>query len=478
MWRMIIAGSLCAMVQAALAQPGETLRTLTPEQAQEDLRILASLLHEAHPDPYRYTVKGELDRMVVDIHDNLLLPVTVADLRRSVMPIFHAIGDAGCQLEHPTVDPAAPVLPVEVAVLEGGVHVVDETKGFRSLPRGSRILSMNGEDMDAVLERISTHIVTDGRNETLRDAMAGPIFPGLYYNYVDPAPTFSILCSDIDKVQEEVRFMGLTQDEASRFEKPTGVDLAPWTSTVHPGQDALWLSLATLDMEELERSDLDPSRYLKALWKEMRRKGISNLVIDVRNTGGKELAMAEMIYSFIAMEPFRVVQDMSVRSLEPPVHYEHATPLPEYYDTVGSLFMPNGSGSNNVRPDDHRLEYIPPVKRTFTGKVHVVCNGGTRGAAAAFVMLAKRTRRARIVGEELGANAHSFTGGRSLDVQLPHSKLRFSIPLIRYVPEGLSTAPPDRGEMPHYTVVQRPEDLAKGRDTVKAALLELFNELQ
>lgn len=460
------------------AQPGETQRTLSPEQAQEDIRILASLLHETHPDPYRYTVKGGLDSLIANVQDSITLPISVAGLRRYVMPIFHAIGDANCHLEHPAVDPRAALLPLKVAILDGNVHVVDETKGFRSLPRGSRIISINGQDMGAVLQLIHANIITDGGNETLRNAVIGPAFPHLYHAYVDPASTFQVRYADRTGNEEEVLIMGLTQDEVSRSRKPEGIDLAPWTSTLHPEQDALWLSLGSLDLEDLERYDMDPSRYLKGLRKEMKRKGIRNLVIDVRNTGGRELAMAESIYSFIAIEPFRVVQDMTVRSVDTPKYYSYVTPEPEFYETVQLLFLPNGSGSHGVRPDDHRLEPIPPMDRAYTGKVHVVCNGGTRGAAAAFVMLAKRTKRARVVGEEVGANSVSFTGGRTLDVELPNSKLRFSIPLVRYVPFGSSSAPLDHGEMPHHTVVQRAEDLARGGDTVKAALLELFNEMR
>jgi len=465
-------------IQVLQAQPMELVRTLAPEQAQADLEILASLLDQVHPDPYRYTAKGELDRMVGNLRDSLSLPVTMASFRSSLATIFHAIGDARCQLEHPQVDVEAKLLPLKVLVQGEEVLVVDETKGFRSMPSGSRIVSINGMPMATVLERIGAYVITDGRNTTLRETIIGSRFPELFHSYVDHGSSFTIVYEGPGAVRSEVLVMGLTQEEVSRSQKPAGVQLAPWTSTIHPGQDALWLSLSTLEQEELYKADLDPAKYLRALLKEMKRKGIRNLVVDVRNADGRELAMAELLFSFIATEPFRVVQDMAVRSMEPPTWYAHATAQPEFYSTVAGLFLPNGSGSYHVRPDDHRLEQIPPMKRAFTGRVHVVCNGGTRGAAAAFVMLAKRSKRARIVGEEVGTNAGSSTGGRSLDVELPNSGFRFSIPLVRYVPDGMCNSPLDHGEMPHHTVVQRAEHLAKGRDSVKAALLELFNEMR
>ena len=84
------------------------------------------------------------------------------------------------------------------------------------------------------------------------------------------------------------------------------------------------------------------------------------------------------------------------------------------------------------------------------------------------VMLAKRSGRARVIGEEVGTNAFSFTGGRELLVTLPNSGVRFTVPLIRYVPDGNCSGPVDHGEQPNYVVEQRPEGLARGRDTIRA----------
>lgn len=451
---------------------------LSPEWAREDLRIAASLLQEVHPDPYRYVTKGDLDRMVQQIWDSLYVPVSEARFRTLLMPVFHAIGDGTCQPQQPSLPASALMLPIQVQVEGNEVLVYDEPKGFRSIPRGSRIVSINGSSIEEMMEVLRNYVVADGRNQTLRDELIAAQWSAMIYNHLDQSDRFQLAYEDPDGSQSEVPIIGMTRDEEALSSKPTGIELAPWHSTIHPDQDALWLSLESLEMAELEAAKVDPAKYLKALRKEMQRKNIKRLVIDVRGTGGQELAMAELVFSFIAQQEFRVVQDMSVRSVSLPTDYAHTNTQPAYYSTVADLFMPNGAGSYSVLPTDHRLEFIPPMRKPFTGKVHVVCDGGTRDAAAALVMIAKRTGRARTIGEETGSNALSFTGGRTLEVTLPNSGLRFPIPLVRYVPEGLCAGPQDRGEMPHHIVLPRAADLAKGRDTVKSALLQLFNELQ
>lgn len=460
------------------AQASERVITLFPEAAREDLRIATDLILQTHPAPYRYTSEDDFQDLISRVYDSLELPVTIAHFRRSLLPIFHALGDGGCQLVQPKVPAGAALLPLKVVVQGNEVFVSKEMKGFRSMPSGSRILSINGMPIAEIVAAIAPHVVTDGGNQTFRDERIAANWPLFVYHYVDASPRFNLRYIGPDGTTEEAMIMGMTQSEIEVSQKPSGIALSPWNSTLHPDQDALWLTLESLDPEVLEAADLDPEKYLKALRKEMHRKHVRHLVIDVRNTTGKDLAVAELVFSFIARQEFRVVQNMSVRSLAFPPHRAHTTSDVGFYSSFVKPFLTENKGTWSVLPNDPRLEFIPPAKKTYDGKVHVVCNGGTREAAAALVMLAKRTQRARIIGEEVGSNAHSFNGGRYLEVSLPNSGLNFSIPLVCYVPDGTVSGPVDRGEMPHHTVVPVASDLAKGRDTVKAALLHLFNELR
>lgn len=441
-----------------------------------ELGIIGDLLDHAHPDPYRYVSKGDLQRKLNAVADSTQRPVTVQRFAELLLPVFRAVGDANCQLVQAPLPSSVRLLPLKAVLVDGQLIVVDEPKGFRSIPRGSILRSINGNRVDSIVARIGRQIVTDGRNQSWRDAVIAAGFPERYYRHVDQSDTFDIVFTDPEGKREEVRVAGMTAEEVSLSRRPTGVHLAPWHSTRFDAQKALWLRLTSLEPEEMERNSIRPEKYLQAVLKEMQRNGIRDLVIDVRGTTGRELAMAELVFSAIALDPFRVVQDMSIRSLVPPEHYHHAIPQEEFYSTTSALFLPSGNGSYNVRPDDHRLDLVPPMRKAFRGKVYVVCDGGTRDAGAAFVMLAKRSKRARIVGEEVGSNAGSITGGRGLDITLPHSGLRFHIPLLRYVPDGMPAGPLDRGEMPHHTVLPLAGEIARGRDAVKSSLLELFKE--
>ncbi|MBK7288410.1 MAG: hypothetical protein IPI95_15735 [Flavobacteriales bacterium] len=201
-------------------------------------------------------------------------------------------------------------------------------------------------------------------------------------------------------------------------------------------------------------------------------------MVDVRGAGGNDLGLAEQVFAMIAQAPYRVVKSISIRSGRVPDSYRYAAPAPDFFASVGAMYLPELKGRRELKPDDPRLMLVQPVSNAFQGKVYVVCDGLTTGAGAAFVMLANRSGRARTVGEETGSNASSFCSGEVLEVTLPRSGCILHVPLKRYVPEGTPDGPMDRGEMPKYKVPQRPEDLPQGTDSVREALVHLITEMQ
>ncbi|HMC96966.1 MAG TPA: hypothetical protein VKG92_04900, partial [Flavobacteriales bacterium] len=151
---------------------------------------------------------------------------------------------------------------------------------------------------------------------------------------------------------------------------------------------------------------------------------------------------------------------------------------PEYYASLERDFVPDAVGTMARRSGDERSELKAPMDDAFAGKLYVVCDGATRDAAALLVMLAKRTGRARVVGEETGSNALSFTGGEELLATTPNARINVHVPLVRYFPEGRPEGAQDHGEMPQYTLEQQAWGIAKGRDTVKETVLRMLRELE
>ncbi len=481
---VLVVGVVVASMEGLHAQHAWRGPLVYPEKLHSDIEVLRSMVHQVHPDPYRYIARPELDRRFNELHDSVRVPMDEESFLSLLGPVVASIGDANLIAER---DPKSgtelgsrtPVLPLRVRVLDAGLFVEEELKGFRTLAPGSRIRSINGIPASEIVERLHNMVPGDGANATLRSRLVERDFPWLLLRAYGEASSFNLVFDVPGGGRMEEMVFALTGEEIERSRKPVVDVQHPWRSLWEPESATLWVTLSTLNANTLEASGQSVERFLSEMVKELRTGNARTLVLDVRDASGHDLSIAEQVFACIAREPFRLVQGMSLRSGKPPAGYEFTDPHPEHYASIGQHYLPNdASGVAYLRPDDPRLGLIRPNERAFEGKVYVVCDGGTRDAAAAFVMLAKRSGRARIVGEETGTNALSFTGGEALTVVAPNSGVRLHIPLVRYQSAGTASGPQDRGEQPHHTTQQQPWGIAKGRDTVRAALLEMIKELQ
>jgi hypothetical protein len=185
-------------------------------------------------------------------------------------------------------------------------------------------------------------------------------------------------------------------------------------------------------------------------------------VVDLRGAGGHDMGFAEQVFAALALQPFR----MGAVQVKEPGPTDH----PQLYAYLSGAATRSSSA---IAQGDLR----EPMPKAYQGKVYVLCDGLTRGTAAAFVMAARRTGRARIFGEETGSNAHAFTSAPELLVTLPNAQVQVHVPLVRMIPEGTPAGPLDRGEVPNHLLTTDPRSLAMGQDGMKRSLLRLIREL-
>lgn len=458
-------------------------RTLYPERLHDDVEILRTAIHEAHPDPYRYHTKAELNALIDRVRDSIIRPMSVVEFEGAIRPIFQGVGDAHCYAQWPpsmqnAIQREAALLPLQVRILPEGVLVEEELKGFRSIPVGSRIISINGRPIDEIVATLLATVVCDGANKTYAERVVEREFNVRYSLYVEQATTYKVVYRGPDKVVGEQVIFGLTGEQITSTRKPKGAVLLPWGTTLHAEAGVLWMTMRTMDPDSLGLASQRPDRFLQAMLSEAERNKVRTLVIDVRGAGGRELSMAELVYSAIAKTPFKVLDGMVLRSIAPPPpRASHLIPE-AFYASANSRFLLEGKGDYRLPEHDSRLMEHTPMTKAYTGKVYVVCDGYTRDAAAAFVMMARRTKRARVVGEETGSNAFGFTGGSEWVVTAPTSGLRFHLPLLKYIPAGRGEGPMDRGEQPNHQAFQTSGGIARGQDQIRSALLELIQEME
>lgn len=450
------------------AQNGHRQNVLYPEQVREDTEVLRALLHASHPDPYRYATKAELNARIDRLIAGLSASMSADHYLDSLMPVFHMVGDAHChpepgveELDH--LQHRALLIPVRVRWLDGGLYVDEELKGFRSLPAAARIVSINGRDIEGILDRMNSMVVADGSNTTLRRRLIERDFPVFLNRVVGDTSAF-MLRFEIDGLEKEQLVFAMNGDEIMRSRKPAGPELLPWRAEWHPESGTVWATITTLESGAVERSGQSLSRFLPALLQEAERNKAHTLVVDVRGASGGDPATAETIFAAFAMEPFNAIRRTPRAGIGQPLRSAQAGPNP----SAGEMLI-------SMDGDARGLKF--PLPNAYKGGVYIVADGATRDASALLVMLAKRSGRARVVGEEIGSNALRFTGGGEVITTLPNSGIRVHVPMQLHLPEGEPSGPPDHGEIPNYPLEQQPWGIGTGRDTVKETVLRMLSEM-
>ena len=213
--------------------------TFYPEKLHTDLEEFRSLVHAAHPDPYRYRTKEELDHVFDSVKASIIVPLTTVGFVHSLLPVLKAIGDSHCKVELgeetiKLIRERAAMIPLKVKLIGGMLYVDDELKGFRSLPQGARIISINGIFAEAIVARLRDAIVCDGANITMANRRIDGEFRMLYYLHIERPSAFEIQFEDQNDAIGKATIFAMTADDIKNSRKPTGTPTLPWGSRSIP----------------------------------------------------------------------------------------------------------------------------------------------------------------------------------------------------------------------------------------------------
>jgi len=210
----------------------------------------------------------------------------------------------------------------------------------------------------------------------------------------------------------------------------------------------------------------------------IREKGITNLVIDVRkNQGGCGLASDELL-KYLANKPFRQIEKNEQRLV--PEFFE----LCEQFDLNINRIMADEYGID-LEKLKSRGDYKPGMtvagqgqfkdphglSDRFKGSIYLLIAKPTFSAASNFAAAVKYFEIGTLIGQETSGKKDHY--GQIVPIQLPNSGLNGQVSTAHFITVG---GVEDSGSVkPDYEVRQKPEDTAKGVDTVLEFTLVLIS---
>lgn len=386
---------------------------LTKEQASFDIDALIYALSQVHPDIFSVCKQEDLLRAVNKAKASLPDSVTPMQLYQATAPIVAMIGDGHTNLWFPfnsVFTRELKRLPVFVNVLTDRSLICSSSLDS-IIPKGAKVLSINNVSSDSLINSMMPY--ASGEKPHFKLSRIDNLFNALFQMlYAADEYTVQYQPEGSKKVLSHV-FPATAWDEIQKRCPSTrsGKQYERYSFTV----DSL-CNVAVMDFRNF--SDVQGMEaFADSMFKELRDKGIENLIIDIRNNGGGNSAVGDVLLRYLSPEPFIQMDKILVR----------VTPLT-------SKLM----GARDLQPmlifqEVDPVNFIKPrtaEEGHYTGTVYLLTSNRTFSSAGSFAWAFKECNMGTVVGEETGGMNVCY--GDILTYQLPISGLSTSISFKRF----------------------------------------------
>ena len=491
--RALLALALLVQVVRPAAMPAQQGESAVPvAQLREDLRVMRAALEESHVGLYWHVSKPDLDARFAKVAAGLDRPMTAREFHRRLLPVVAALRHGHTTLELPVqgqgyrlrrLDRDGRFFPFVVRVLDGKLYVVTDLSEEAQVAPGAEIVAVDGRPARDLLDTMRLYLSADGANDTFKLYQLGQGFQfhllldllfgsaGTYTLDVAPRPG-EAATRRVVAGQSPGRMTALYRERTGR-----GLDAYPPALEFRLLDDGV----ALLTVRSFYEGLLGPDHpgfeaFFASAFRQISESGAGDLIIDVRGNEGGNGDYPPMLYAYLADRPFQLPNPtiLASASLSSLAYADNPSDEVRAFAASPTDFVSravDGSWVLNRDIDEERYRTYEPRPDRFTGRLHVLTDGGSFSATNEFLDLVYRYHRVegrpvRFLGEQNGGdNAFGRTsGGQSLVIVLPHSRQRLSIPLLGGSQHFAAHQP--RAVIPDVRVTPSIQDVLDGTDRV------------
>lgn len=431
----------CLQTTAQVGKHPDELPDMTKEGVIADYRLAIDILKKQHPNPYKFIDSAELNRKV----DSLMQlaaaqPNAFAAVQFSPIQLIRDVHTNLNVSQENTREAIGNVnfFPFPVLIERGKIIVNSKGAG---LPFGTELVSINKQPVKEILASLSS-AYSDGFISTGTDRMYPHFQLTLSMRYHNSLQ-YDVEYIDLkSKAVKKIALPALASSAGYHTVKQAimPLNLLARAYVVYDGYDDV-AQTGTLTVNSFNLQEALAYKEFSKFFREVKRRGYKNVIIDIRSNGGGNPAIAALLYSFMAPQSFKNIYNYRTKNID--ITY------PQYAVADGLRTMNEADISNkknflyqrfdkdsatgfyigNERLKEGLLENYPPDKDAFKGNVYVLTGGGTVSAATYFATLVQKNKRGLIVGKETGSGEQSTTAAWFLTYLLPNTKAVLTVPM-------------------------------------------------
>jgi len=459
-------------------------------ELKEDIALLQNNLEQIHPGLYTYTSKKEFDTFFQELSNSITQPMTQIEFYRLVLPLHNKIRNGHTIIIPPSawsdaVENELPHFPFDIYEDKGKLFVLRNLSDNTTIETGTEIVAINGTSAIQIYNRLIDNWTKDGYNTTYPAKIITQDFSEFYANMLG---TFSQFTIDINQngKQEKLTIKGLPISKMRTYCKARyQQEKRPWYNDVEDQSYQLkidgttaTLTLPTFSFDVLKDYNIDYQQFFQNAFLEMKRKGVADLIIDIRENGGGNGDVTTELFSYLHDEPFQLMEDIHsiTRKIPNTDLYEGSQLMTHLQMQLGLTKVAKNKYAARplvAKKKGLSIEEKQPAKLQYTGRLYVLIGGWSFSASGMFTALLKTYDKGIFIGEEAGGNLVSQVGDFEQLLTLPTSGVRMIIPLI-YEKMNVNFENTGHGVLPHHPVRNSIMDEINNSDAVMEFTLNLI----
>ncbi len=436
---------------------------LSLKQQQDDFKVFRTSMQEMHAGLNWFITPKRFDT-ICDSVDNSLTNDTqteqfylkvrycMAALKHGHDGVNMTNNEGGINYKMYTLPKSRKHLPFVLNYLGEKLYIINNCSSNKQVINGSEILSINGISVKELSKEFCQYVFANGRNTSFKYQVLGFYFQFQYLlQTLHPSDTYTIEIipyNKLKKVKVQVQ-TELPQTIADTYLSQTGKSINYWGKLIEYKQLDPKLKLGYLKFEtflsfRVENDSVKFASLFEKLFTEIKKDGIENLIVDIRNNEGGDDNWQ------IATSYFRAIPPDSNAGLAylqsdkfTQIKYVEQTQdnkqlLTAFQSNPYALIdkLPDGRFKLKPQYTEHDTKGRALMQNAYKGKVYLLQNGLTFSAGFAFAgkmkyLIQKDGGFIKVIGEDNGddMDAGVGSGGWSLDLILPNSKVKLNIPV-------------------------------------------------
>lgn len=399
---------------------GLNAQMISRHQASADIDTLSYTLSEVHPNLYCNIPMSTLSSQMADLKASLPDSISIVDLYKALAPIIAQIGDAHTTMVLPdreVMAQAEKYLPVFPTIDNNTGKMLVKASVGNCVPYDSEICSINGMSAKEMVEEMLRFV--SGERDFFRLTMVDNNVMVLFH-MLFTAPQYAITYIEPgSKEEKDITLQAVDANSLNaglvlspkilKLMEEHGGD-APYTFRILTDRPVAVMNFdACIDANSMEA-------FADSMVTELRQRGITDLIIDVRFNGGGNSRVGDALLKYIAPKPFAQFGKTLVKVTQTTMALTG-----DRYQKPDTVLYPEDPAS--------RHEPLPEAQR-FGGNVYLLTSHTTFSSASSFAWAFKESECGTVIGEETGGMSVHY--GDVIGFRLPNSGLAVNVSHKRF----------------------------------------------